>query len=145
MHLFLLEYLFHGRYMFCFIRAALRAVWQRSGLWSANLILLKKPDPVQSLDPGPQIVLKYPTLFENKKWYYLRSRSSEILGFLNSGECRGHQVSGGSQHIDASDVCCHSHMTFNFFPQIWEPKLAMMFSLRMMGPGHMNTGLVLHN
>lgn len=43
--------------MFCFIRAALHTIWQRTSLWSANLTVLKKPDPVQSLDPGPQIVL----------------------------------------------------------------------------------------
>lgn len=104
-----------------------------------NQALISKP--YSTLKALPHGVLRsrflnifmYPTHLENKKWYYLSFRSSEILDFLNFSECQGHQVSVGSQHIDASDICCHSHVTVSLFPWIWEPKLVTIYRLRMMG------------
>lgn len=40
-----------------------------------------------------------------------------MLGPLNSCEGQG-QIPGGSNHVDASDMCCHPNMIFNFPPNL---------------------------
>ena len=40
-----------------------------------------------------------------------------MLGPLNSCEGQG-QIPGGSNHVDASGMCCHPNMIFNFPPNL---------------------------